>query len=108
MPQLMRVNPVRDKLLAGETSFGTMAFEFFTPGLPGVLAKAGAEWVIFDTEHSGIGIETIKSQIAASRGSRHCPDGARRSVCVSPRLSCTRCRRHGNNGPDDGACIASA
>jgi 2-keto-3-deoxy-L-rhamnonate aldolase RhmA len=64
----MRPNPVREKLLSGQTTFGTMAFEFFTPGLPAVLAKAGAEWVILDTEHSGIGIETIKSQIAASRG----------------------------------------
>ena len=69
MSELMRRNPVREKLLAGETTFGTMAFEFFTPGLPTVLAKAGAEWVILDTEHSGIGIETIKNQIAVSRGS---------------------------------------
>jgi len=43
-----------------------MAFEFFTPGLMAVLAEAGADFVLLDTEHSGI--DTIKIQIAASRG----------------------------------------
>lgn len=68
MPALMRANPVRDALRAGGTAFGTMAFEFFTPGLPAVLAHAGADFVLLDMEHSGIGIETIKGQIAASHG----------------------------------------
>jgi len=45
-----------------------MAFEFFTPGLSRVLAAAGAEYVIFDTEHSGCGIETVKRQISYARG----------------------------------------
>ena len=44
------------------------AFEFFTPGLMAVLTEARAEFVLLDTEHSGVGIETIKMQIAASRG----------------------------------------
>jgi 2-keto-3-deoxy-L-rhamnonate aldolase RhmA len=82
MPPLMRRNPVREKLLAGGTTFGTMAFEFFTSGLPTVLAKAGAEWVILDTEHSGIGIETIKAQISASRGADIVPI-VRVAACVS-------------------------
>ncbi len=56
----MSDNPVRDKLLAGETVFGTMAFEFFTAGLAPTLAAAGAEYVIFDMEHSGCGVETMK------------------------------------------------
>jgi 2-keto-3-deoxy-L-rhamnonate aldolase RhmA len=64
----MRPNPVRAALLGGGTAFGTMAFEFFTPGLPAVLARAGADFVILDMEHSGVGIETIKGQIAASHG----------------------------------------
>ena len=73
MPALMRPNPVRDALRAGGTAFGTMAFEFFTPGLPAVLAHAGADFVLLDMEHSGIGIETIKGQIAASHGARIVP-----------------------------------
>src|SRR5258708_15432119 len=64
----MQGNPVREKLRRGETALGIMAFEFFSPGLPQVLAAAGAEFCIFDMEHSGMGIETIKQQIAAARG----------------------------------------
>jgi 2-keto-3-deoxy-L-rhamnonate aldolase RhmA len=60
-------NPVRAALLSGGTAWGVMAFEFFTPGLPFVLAAAGAEFVIIDMEHSGIGIETVKAQIAFAR-----------------------------------------
>jgi len=61
-------NPVRDKLRAGGTPMGVMAFDFFTPGLAPVLAEAGAEFVILDMEHSGAGIDTIKTQIAFARG----------------------------------------
>ena len=64
----MRANPLREKLQRGETAFGVLAFEFFTPGLPQVLAAAGAEYVILDMEHSGCGIETIKQQLAFARG----------------------------------------
>ena len=59
---------LRQRLAAGERAFGTMAFEFFTPGLIPVLRAAGCEWVVLDTEHSGVGIETIKQQIAYARG----------------------------------------
>jgi hypothetical protein len=56
---LVRPNPVRTKPLNGEAAFGTMSMEFFTPGLPYILADAGAVFVIYDVEHSGAGIETI-------------------------------------------------
>jgi 2-keto-3-deoxy-L-rhamnonate aldolase RhmA len=68
MATSMRPNVVREKLRAGGTVYGPMAFEFFTPGLMGVLAAAGADFVLIDMEHSGIGIETVKQQIAAARG----------------------------------------
>jgi len=61
-------NPVRARLLAGGVAHGVMAFEFFTPGLAPVLAAAGAEFVLLDMEHSGVGIETIKAQIAHAHG----------------------------------------
>lgn len=69
----MRRNPVRAKLLKGGTALGQMAFEFFTPGLCQIMANAGAEFVILDTEHSGVGIETIKSQVAYARGTGVAP-----------------------------------
>ena len=55
-------------LMPAATAYGTMAFEFFTPGLMAILQAAGADFVLLDTEHSGVGIETIKAQIAAARG----------------------------------------
>lgn len=64
----MRPNAVRTSLLAGKAAFGTMAFEFFTPGLAPILADAGADFVILDMEHSGAGIDTVKEQIAFARG----------------------------------------
>ena len=64
----MRRNPVRAKLRKGGTALGHMAFEFFTPGVSQIMANAGCEFCIFDTEHSGVGIETIKQQAAYARG----------------------------------------
>ena len=64
----MRDNPVKRKLARGEPVFGTMAWEFFTPGLPQICAAAGAEFVLLDMEHSGVSLETIKFQTALCRG----------------------------------------
>src|SRR3982074_758878 len=69
----MRDNPVREKLRKGGTALGQMAFEFCAPGLCQIMANAGAEFVILDTEHSGVGIETIKSQVAYARGTGVAP-----------------------------------
>ena len=59
---------LRRRLYAGERVYGTMAFEFFTPGLIPLLQATGCEYVVLDMEHSGVGIETIKQQIACGRG----------------------------------------
>lgn len=64
----MRPNPVREKLRRGEAVFGPMAFEFFTPGLLPILGQAGADFVVLDMEHSGVGPDTIKAQLGAARG----------------------------------------
>jgi 2-keto-3-deoxy-L-rhamnonate aldolase RhmA len=57
-------NPVKARLEKGEPSCGIMVVEFFTPGLCQLAASAGLEFLIFDTEHSAVGIDTIKQQIA--------------------------------------------
>jgi 2-keto-3-deoxy-L-rhamnonate aldolase RhmA len=69
----MRGNPVRAKLRKGGVALGHMAFEFFTPGVSQIMANAGCEFCIFDTEHSGAGIETIKQQAAFARGTGLAP-----------------------------------
>ncbi len=64
----MRPNPLKPRLAAGGTAFGTMAFEFFTPGYPAICAAAGAEFILYDMEHSGVGFETMKAQFALCHG----------------------------------------
>ena len=64
----MRLNPLKEKLAGGEVVFGTMVFEFASPGLPAILSEAGASYCIYDMEHSGFSFETIKGQVAAARG----------------------------------------
>lgn len=49
-------------------AFGSMAMEFLTPGLPAIMAAAGAEFGLFDMEHTGASLETMKSLIAGCRG----------------------------------------
>ena len=76
-------NPVRRKLLSGGTSLGVMAFEFFTPGLARILAVGGAEFVILDTEHSGVGLDTIKAAIAFAK-----------AAGIVPMVRVPGCHRH--------------
>ena len=64
----MRPNSVKTKLAAGELVFGTMIFEFLSPGLPRILANAGADFVFYDLEHSGFTVEDMKTQFALCAG----------------------------------------
>jgi 2-keto-3-deoxy-L-rhamnonate aldolase RhmA len=64
----MRSNDVKSKLKNGGTAIGTMVFEFFVPGLPRIMADTGAEFAIYDMEHGGVSIETLRTIAAASRG----------------------------------------
>ena len=64
----MRSNEVKSKLASGGTAIGTMVFEFFVPALPRIMADTGAEFVIYDMEHGGASIETLRMLAAASRG----------------------------------------
>jgi 2-keto-3-deoxy-L-rhamnonate aldolase RhmA len=64
----MRNNPVKESLAAGGRAFGAMVFEFFSPGLPQICINAGAAFVLYDMEHTGLGFETLKTQFALCRG----------------------------------------
>lgn len=54
-------------LREGQVAIGTWVFEFSTPGIARLLASAGADFVVYDMEHSGFGIDTIRSLVAGSR-----------------------------------------
>lgn len=64
----MRTNPIKSRLAAGGTAFGTTALEFCTPGLPAIASAAGAGFIFYDMEHTGHTIGEIKQQIAACAG----------------------------------------
>jgi 2-keto-3-deoxy-L-rhamnonate aldolase RhmA len=63
----MRPNPVKHKLRAGKASVGHMVFEFATTGIARITAAAEAEFVIYDMEHTGWSVETIRMLLATSR-----------------------------------------
>jgi len=62
----MRHNDVKAKLRHGDLVIGTMVFEFASSGIGTLAANAGAEFVIYDTEHTGWGWETIARVLASS------------------------------------------
>ena len=59
---------IRERVTGGERVLGAMMFEFFSPGVPQLLAQAGAEYVLYDMEHTGITFETVKTKVAHCRG----------------------------------------
>lgn len=60
----MRTNPVKRTLQSGTVSLGTFVFEFDTGGVARIAGEAGAEFVIFDMEHTGWSVETIRRLLA--------------------------------------------
>ena len=60
-------NPVKQKLLAGDVALGTMIFEFDSTGISRIAGHAGAEFLLFDMEHTGWSIETIRKLIATTQ-----------------------------------------
>ena len=63
----MRANTVKRTLRGGGVSLGTMVFEFDSTGIGRLMANAGAEFVIFDMEHTGWNLETLRMLIATTR-----------------------------------------
>jgi len=64
----VRENTVKLKLGAGGVSLGTMVFGFASTNVARAAAAGGAEFVVFDQEHTGFGIDTIRELLVAARG----------------------------------------
>jgi 2-keto-3-deoxy-L-rhamnonate aldolase RhmA len=69
----MRGNTVKQALQNGGVSLGTMVFEFPTTGIGRIAAEAGADFVIYDMEHTGWSIETIRGLMATTRAANTIP-----------------------------------
>lgn len=63
----MRENAVKRTLGTGGVSIGTMVFEFNTSGIARIAAAAGADFIIFDMEHTGWSVETVRTLMATAR-----------------------------------------
>src|ERR1700722_3179121 len=63
----MRGNPLKQRLAAGETAYGTMVCEYTSPGMPATLVAAGAEFIMYDMEHTGIDFAELKRQFSYAR-----------------------------------------
>ena len=60
--------PLKQRIARRELIVGSMVFEFFTPGIAQLAKSAGADFVLYDMEHSGAGIDVIKAQCSYCRG----------------------------------------
>jgi 2-dehydro-3-deoxyglucarate aldolase/4-hydroxy-2-oxoheptanedioate aldolase len=64
----MRSNPIKSRIAQGGYAYGTMVFEFFTPGMAQICKAAGAEFMLYDMEHSAIAHADLREQFAFCRG----------------------------------------
>lgn len=58
---------IKRLLHEGKAVIGTWVYEFNSPGLPRLLKSTGVDFVVYDMEHSGFGIDTVRTLIALSR-----------------------------------------
>ena len=69
----MKVNKVKRALEHGGVAMGTMMLEFSTTGIARIAAEAGAEFAVFDMEHTGWSMETIRMLMATSAAAEIVP-----------------------------------
>jgi 2-dehydro-3-deoxyglucarate aldolase/4-hydroxy-2-oxoheptanedioate aldolase len=60
----MRENHVKRTLAGGGVALGTSVFEFSSTGIARIASAAGADFIFFDMEHTGWGLETIRMLMA--------------------------------------------
>jgi 2-keto-3-deoxy-L-rhamnonate aldolase RhmA len=63
----MKINTFKQRLADGGVAIGTTIFEFNTTGIGQIVSNAGADFVLFDMEHTGWSVETIRGLIATTR-----------------------------------------
>jgi 2-keto-3-deoxy-L-rhamnonate aldolase RhmA len=64
----MSQNPVTRAIEERGAAIGAMLFEFDTPAIMRILAAAGADFALFDLEHTGWDAGTLRRALATGRG----------------------------------------
>lgn len=62
------MNPLKQKLLAGQPAYGHLVMEFYTSGTAQILANAGLDFVIYDMEHGRCDVSQLSQLAVAARG----------------------------------------
>jgi len=68
----MRSNQVRDKIKKGEASIGCF-LGLGSPTVAELMARAGFEWLVIETEHNGLDSAEIQNMLMALNGSSTIP-----------------------------------
>lgn len=63
----MTTESFRTALAAGTPQLGTFTLEFATPGIGALTARAGADWILYDLEHTGWSLDAVRASLAVSR-----------------------------------------
>src|SRR5262249_12425529 len=63
------MNRFKEKIRAGQGSYGQMILGLFTPGIGPMLAACGMDFVIYDMEHGRCDLALASDMIASCRGS---------------------------------------
>jgi 2-dehydro-3-deoxyglucarate aldolase/4-hydroxy-2-oxoheptanedioate aldolase len=63
----MRNNNVKKTLAQGGVASGTMMMEFATTGIARLAAAAGADFAVYDMEHTGWSTDTVRMLMATAR-----------------------------------------
>ncbi|MDK2897663.1 MAG: 4-hydroxy-2-oxoheptanedioate aldolase [Candidatus Atribacteria bacterium] len=69
----MFTNKTKKLLREGKSVLGTMVSEVRSPGIAVMLATAGFDFFVIDTEHSPFTLETVQNMVLAARGARITP-----------------------------------
>jgi 2-dehydro-3-deoxyglucarate aldolase/4-hydroxy-2-oxoheptanedioate aldolase len=69
----MKKNRYRDVIAAGKVPVGHMVWEFGTRGIAKLVEAADVDFVIFDMEHSGFGVDRVFDLIAYSKACSFAP-----------------------------------
>ena len=84
------INPLRRTFAEGRAALGYLV-SMASVQMVQALARTGADWLMIDTEHAPIGIESVAAMIAATAGTTVTPlvrVGGTRPEMVKPALDC--------------------
>jgi 2-dehydro-3-deoxyglucarate aldolase/4-hydroxy-2-oxoheptanedioate aldolase len=66
----MRDSRVKQTLQSGGVAMGVMCLEFATTGIGAISAAAGAQFAVYDMEHTGWGLETIRMLTSTAKAAQ--------------------------------------